>query len=82
MSASLTTIVSRTAGGRSSRQAPPLEQWTRARQRHARLYDRLLAEVGVKTPASAKDGEHVYHIYGIRSRVETRCCPVCTRQGS
>ncbi len=43
-----------------------LEQWTRARQQHARLYDRLLAEVGVKTPASAKDGEHVYHIYGIR----------------
>ncbi|HEV3304301.1 MAG TPA: DegT/DnrJ/EryC1/StrS family aminotransferase [Planctomycetaceae bacterium] len=44
-----------------------LEEWTRARQEHARLYDRLLASSGVTTPAVANEGEHVYHIYGIRA---------------
>ena len=43
-----------------------LGEWTEARREHASLYDRLLRDSDVKTPAVAPDGEHVYHIYGIR----------------
>jgi dTDP-4-amino-4,6-dideoxygalactose transaminase len=43
-----------------------LGEWTEARREHASLYDRLLRDGDVKTPAVAPDGEHVYHIYGIR----------------
>jgi dTDP-4-amino-4,6-dideoxygalactose transaminase len=44
-----------------------LREWTEARRAHARLYDQLLAKSNVKTPASTPDGQHVYHIYGIRT---------------
>src|SRR5580704_18059541 len=43
-----------------------LGEWTEARREHASLYDRLLRDGDVKTPAVTPDGEHVYHIYGIR----------------
>ena len=44
-----------------------LDVWNNARNEHASLYDRLLAEVEpVTKPACAPYARHVYHIYGIR----------------
>jgi dTDP-4-amino-4,6-dideoxygalactose transaminase len=44
-----------------------LETWNEARIKHARLYDRLLADqVGLITPREASYGKHIYHIYAIR----------------
>jgi dTDP-4-amino-4,6-dideoxygalactose transaminase len=44
-----------------------LESWTRARRAHAREYDRLLADAGIKTPFEAAYSRHVYHIYAVRT---------------
>jgi dTDP-4-amino-4,6-dideoxygalactose transaminase len=44
-----------------------LGDWTAARRAHARLYDRLLADSKIRTPAVAPDDQHVYHVYGIRT---------------
>jgi dTDP-4-amino-4,6-dideoxygalactose transaminase len=44
---------------------PHLEAWTAARRERAVLYDRLLRGVG--TPVAASYGEHVYHLYVIRT---------------
>lgn len=45
-----------------------IHQWTAARQALARRYDELLAGIpGISTPARRNDGEHVYHLYVIRS---------------
>jgi dTDP-4-amino-4,6-dideoxygalactose transaminase len=45
-----------------------LDGWTEARRTHAALYDRLLADSGVKTPVVMPYSHHVYHIYAVRSR--------------
>jgi len=48
---------------------PHLEEWTRARQRVAALYDRLLADLDdVRTPPVADGRSHVFHLYVIRTR--------------
>lgn len=44
-----------------------LDQWTEARRSHAALYDRLLANSGVKTPTVMPYSYHVYHVYAVRS---------------
>jgi dTDP-4-amino-4,6-dideoxygalactose transaminase len=47
---------------------PHLQAWTEARRKIARRYDELLAGVGdVVTPKVAKDRDHVYHLYVIRT---------------
>jgi dTDP-4-amino-4,6-dideoxygalactose transaminase len=44
-----------------------LEAWTEARRTAAGRYDALLAGItGVRTPAPAVDGRHVYHVYAVR----------------
>jgi dTDP-4-amino-4,6-dideoxygalactose transaminase len=44
-----------------------LPEWTRKRQEVARQYEALLAGGPVAAPAPAKDREHVWHVYAIRS---------------
>lgn len=47
---------------------PRLAEWTRARQRVAQAYDRLLKGVGDLTPPAVATGcSHVYHLYVIRT---------------
>jgi dTDP-4-amino-4,6-dideoxygalactose transaminase len=47
---------------------PHLAGWTEARRKVAAEYDRLLAGVGdLVTPKIAKDRDHVYHLYVIRT---------------
>jgi dTDP-4-amino-4,6-dideoxygalactose transaminase len=43
-----------------------LEDWTESRRRHAKQYNTLLANTGVKTPEEMAYVRHVYHIYAIR----------------
>lgn len=46
-----------------------LKSWSEARQKNAKLYDELLADVdSVIRPLVADDAEHVYHIYAIRAQ--------------
>lgn len=45
-----------------------LETWTKARQRIASVYDQMLNGVGdIVTPKVAKNRDHVYHLYVIRT---------------
>jgi len=44
-----------------------LEKWTEARRAAAARYDRLLAPLGVPTPAAMPWARHVYHIYAVRT---------------
>jgi dTDP-4-amino-4,6-dideoxygalactose transaminase len=44
-----------------------LPEWTRKRQEVARQYGALLVGGPVAAPAPAKDREHVWHVYAIRS---------------
>ncbi len=44
-----------------------LDAWTTARRNHARQYDELLVDLGVKTPTVMPYSHHVYHIYAVRS---------------
>jgi dTDP-4-amino-4,6-dideoxygalactose transaminase len=46
---------------------PHLEDWTRARRAHARLYNELLADCDVVTPFESPDVRHVYHLYVVRT---------------
>jgi dTDP-4-amino-4,6-dideoxygalactose transaminase len=43
-----------------------VERWTEARRALADRYDRALAPLGYRTPASPADRRHVYHVYAIR----------------
>ncbi|MGE0024566.1 MAG: DegT/DnrJ/EryC1/StrS family aminotransferase [Hyphomicrobium sp.] len=45
-----------------------LPEWTAKRQSVARQYEELLGGGPVATPLPAKDREHVWHVYAIRSR--------------
>lgn len=42
-----------------------LDEWNRKRRANAALYDRLLKDSNVRTPAVAGYAEHVYHLYVI-----------------
>jgi dTDP-4-amino-4,6-dideoxygalactose transaminase len=42
-----------------------LEKWTDARRAHARRYDELLRDSGIKHATEVKGRKHVYHIYGV-----------------
>jgi len=47
---------------------PHLAAWTEARRRVASRYDELLSGVGdIETPEIARDRDHVYHLYVIRT---------------
>lgn len=51
-----------------SKKLAHIQEWTRARQRIARLYSAALAEVGdVRTPSTPSNGVHVFHVYCIRT---------------
>jgi len=43
-----------------------LERWTEMRRAHARLYEELLADAGVRLPAVMPYARHVYHVFAIR----------------
>ncbi len=45
-----------------------LDRWNAGRRRVAAEYDCKLAGAAVVTPPPCADGEHVYHIYALRSR--------------
>lgn len=47
---------------------PRLDAWTNARRAHAAEYTAALAGSGVETPAVCAYGEHVFHIYAVRTR--------------
>ncbi|MFM1932925.1 MAG: hypothetical protein RL226_2228 [Bacteroidota bacterium] len=47
---------------------PYVEQWTAERRAHAALYNKLLADVPVRTPSEPEGGRHVYHLYVIRCK--------------
>jgi len=49
-----------------------LEQWTEARRANASIYDRLLEDAGVLTPAVIADVRHVYCLYTIQSENRDR----------
>ena len=44
-----------------------LERWTEARRKVVNLYNELLADSGVETPAEMPWGRHVYHVYTLRT---------------
>jgi dTDP-4-amino-4,6-dideoxygalactose transaminase len=44
-----------------------LDAWTEARRTHAALYDQLLVNSGLTTPAVMPYSHHVYHVYAVRS---------------
>lgn len=60
---------------------PHLDGWTRARRQLARHYDRRLREAGFHTPHPGSPGEHVYHVYAIRSPERDRLRQVLTAHG-
>lgn len=43
-----------------------LETWTQARRKVASLYNKLLADCSVETPAEMSWARHVYHVYTLR----------------
>jgi dTDP-4-amino-4,6-dideoxygalactose transaminase len=45
-----------------------LEKWNEARRKHAKLYNRLLANSGVLTPSVTPSNSHVWHIYAVRAK--------------
>ena len=45
---------------------PHLDTWTQARRAVAQRYDGNLAAAGIRTPAPAAEGQHVYHVYAVR----------------
>ena len=44
-----------------------LAEWTFKRQAAAQQYDSILSKMGIETPKPARDREHVYHVYAIRT---------------
>lgn len=45
-----------------------LDEWNDRRRQVARLYDSILQTAPIRTPKACPDGEHIYHLYVIRSR--------------
>lgn len=46
---------------------PHLKSWTESRRQVARRYDANLLSIGLRGPQSGPAGEHVYHVYAIRT---------------
>jgi dTDP-4-amino-4,6-dideoxygalactose transaminase len=46
---------------------PHLDAWNAARQRHASVYDELLAGAGLQTPRIARNRDHVFHLYVLQA---------------
>ena len=50
-----------------------LDEWNESRQRAAQFYDELLGDFAlVKTPFSAEESSHVYHLYVIEHPIDVR----------
>ena len=49
-----------------------LEAWTMARHEVARRYDEGLSNNGIRLPERGPEGEHVYHVYAIRTAERDR----------
>jgi dTDP-4-amino-4,6-dideoxygalactose transaminase len=49
-----------------------LPQWNARRRQIAEMYDDLLVGADLALPTAAVDGEHVYHLYVVRSRERDR----------
>ncbi len=49
-----------------------LPQWNARRRQIAEMYDDLLVGVDVALPEPSTDGEHIYHLYVVRSRERER----------
>ncbi len=46
-----------------------LESWNKLRQKHADIYDRMLADIDqIVTPHQVENRSHIYHIYPIRNK--------------
>lgn len=45
-----------------------LDEWNERRRQHAALYDKALKDIDVSTPFEASYGQHIYHLYVIRTR--------------
>jgi dTDP-4-amino-4,6-dideoxygalactose transaminase len=45
-----------------------LPEWNARRRQIAEMYDDLLVDVGLILPTAAADGEHVYHLYVVRTQ--------------
>jgi dTDP-4-amino-4,6-dideoxygalactose transaminase len=45
-----------------------LDEWNEARRRWARLYNELLTDSEVVRPQESSYGEHIYHLYVVRSK--------------
>lgn len=59
-----------------------LPEWNAARQRHARLYNELLAGIeGIETPVQADCAEHIYHLYVIRTAERDALMKYLAEQG-
>jgi dTDP-4-amino-4,6-dideoxygalactose transaminase len=54
-----------------------LDRWNRLRQEKARLYTKLLSDVGgVILPSEEENAKHVYHLYVIRVKNRKRLCRI------
>lgn len=58
-----------------------LEEWTKARREHAKLYNQLLEGSGVATPKEVPDTRHVYHVYAIRTPDRSKLQSALQEQG-
>jgi dTDP-4-amino-4,6-dideoxygalactose transaminase len=59
---------------------PHLEQWNEKRKGHARAYTRLLQGTRLTLPAPDK-GDHVFHLYVVRSKERDRLQSFLSQQG-
>jgi dTDP-4-amino-4,6-dideoxygalactose transaminase len=63
-----------------SHKLPLLEDWTRARRNFARLYRERLSGLPLKLP-EAVNGDHVYHLYVVRTQQRDRLRDYLSQQG-
>lgn len=60
---------------------PHLEAWTAARREIARRYDANLSRIGLHGPQPGPDGEHVYHVYAVRTAERDRVRKLLSEAG-
>ncbi len=58
-----------------------LDEWNSARRRHALAYTSALKGTGLTTPVERRPGEHVYHLYVVRSTMRDRLREWLKEQG-
>jgi hypothetical protein len=46
-----------------------LDQWNEERRKKAKIYTEMLTPLGVVCPSEGSEGNHVYHLYVIRTRM-------------